>query len=98
MTCLPRALLPGLIFASTAFAQSPPATADTTFFEQKIRPLLVEQCYSCHSTSAKKVKGGLLLDSREAILKGGDPGPAAIAGEPDKSLLLQAVRYKVTDL
>ncbi|HEX3147487.1 MAG TPA: DUF1553 domain-containing protein [Gemmataceae bacterium] len=98
MTCLPRAVLPGLIFASTAFAQAPPATADSTFFEQKIRPLLVEQCYSCHSASAKKVKGGLLLDSREAILKGGDTGPAAVAGEPDKSLLLKAVRYKDTDL
>lgn len=98
MTCLPRVLLPGLIFASAAFAQAPPATADATFFEQKIRPLLVEHCYSCHSASAKKLKGGLLLDSREAILKGGDSGPAAIAGEPDKSRLMTAVRYKDADL
>jgi cytochrome c553/mono/diheme cytochrome c family protein len=98
MTCLPRALLPGLIFASSAFAQAPPQAADTTFFEQKVRPLLVEKCYSCHSATATKLKGGLLLDSREAILKGGDTGPAAIAGEPDKSLLMKAVHYKEADL
>lgn len=98
MPSLPRILLVGIFFSSTAFAQSSPTTADATFFEQKIRPLLVEHCYSCHSTSAKKVKGGLLLDSREAILKGGDSGPAAIAREPEKSLILRAVQYKDTEL
>ena len=98
MVSPPRILLVGIVFSSAAFAQSSPSAADNAFFEQKIRPLLVEHCYSCHSTTAKKLKGGLLLDSREGILKGGDVGPAAIAGEPDKSLLLRAVRYKDIDL
>jgi len=98
MNYLLRALLVGAVISSPAFGQSPPSAADTAFFEQKIRPLLVEHCYSCHSTSAKKLKGGLLLDSREAILKGGDIGAAAVAGEPDKSLLIRAVRYKETDM
>lgn len=63
------------------------------FFEKKVRPVLVEHCYQCHSTKAEKVKGGLLLDTREAMLKGGDTGPAIAPGEPDKSLLIKAIRY-----
>lgn len=96
MLGLSRILLVGLIVPSAAMAQGTPA--DATFFEQKVRPLLVEHCYSCHSASAKKVKGGLLLDSREAILKGGDSGPAAVVGQPDNSALIRAVRYKDTEL
>src|SRR5262245_35402153 len=61
------------------------------FFEQRIRPLLVEQCYKCHSAEAEKIKGGLRLDSRDALLKGGDTGPAIIPGDPDRSLLIKAV-------
>ena len=56
------------------------------FFEQNVRPLLVEKCYSCHA--AKKQKGGLRLDSIEAILKGGESGPAVVPGKPDESLLV----------
>jgi hypothetical protein len=67
--------------------------ADSDFFEKKIRPVLAERCYSCHSVASGKKKGGLLLDSRAAILKGGDSGPAAIPGDAEKSLLLRAVRY-----
>jgi hypothetical protein len=63
------------------------------FFEKKIRPVLVERCYECHSTQAKKVEGSLLLDSREASRKGGDLGPAVVPGDLDKSLLIQAIRY-----
>jgi hypothetical protein len=63
-------------------------------FEKKIRPVLVAQCYQCHSASAKKPAGGLLLDSREAMLKGGASGLAAIVpNDPEASLLLQAIRY-----
>ncbi|HEV2295161.1 MAG TPA: PSD1 and planctomycete cytochrome C domain-containing protein [Tepidisphaeraceae bacterium] len=62
------------------------------FFENRIRPLLVEHCYQCHS-DAKKKKGGLLLDTRAALLKGGDSGPALVAGDPVKSRILDAVRY-----
>jgi cytochrome c553 len=68
--------------------------AGLEFFEKKIRPVLVAQCYQCHSASAKKPAGGLLLDSREALLKGGASGQAAIVpNNPDASLLLQALRY-----
>ena len=70
--------------------------ADLEFFEKRIRPVLVGQCYSCHSQAAaktKKLKGGLFLDSREGLLKGGDSGPAIEPGKPDDSLLLSAMRY-----
>ncbi|MFN0054264.1 MAG: PSD1 and planctomycete cytochrome C domain-containing protein [Planctomycetales bacterium] len=67
------------------------------FFEQKIRPLLIERCYQCHSQS-KPVKGGLLLDSRQGWQKGGETGPAIVPGRPEESLLLKAVRYQDADL
>ncbi len=63
------------------------------FFEKKIRPVLIERCYECHSATAKKVEGSLWLDSRDASRKGGDLGPAIVPGDPDKSLLIQAIRY-----
>ncbi|MDR3636886.1 MAG: PSD1 and planctomycete cytochrome C domain-containing protein [Isosphaeraceae bacterium] len=62
-----------------------------TFFEQKIRPVLVEHCYRCHSAEASKVKGDLKLDSRDALRKGGTSGPAVEPGKPDESLLIQAI-------
>ncbi len=61
------------------------------FFEKSVRPLLAENCYSCHS--AKKQKGGLRLDSLEAILKGGESGPALVPGKPGESLLVEAINY-----
>ena len=79
--------------------QAPPGErAGVEFFEQKVRPLLVEKCYSCHSEKAGKQKGGLLLDSREAILKGGDSGAAAHPGSAADSLLLRAVQYLEPDM
>src|SRR5207237_4593370 len=68
------------------------------FFEEKIRPVFVEHCYSCHSARAEKLKGGLKLDTPEAILKGGDSGVVIVAGQPGGSLLIKAVRYKDPDL
>ncbi|MBI3851130.1 MAG: PSD1 domain-containing protein [Verrucomicrobia bacterium] len=68
------------------------------FFEKRIRPLLVEHCYKCHSAQSEKVKGGLLLDTREGLLKGGDTGPAIVPGDPEKSLLIKAVRQTDKDL
>ena len=65
------------------------------FFEAKIRPMLVKHCYECHSVGAaakKKLKGGLLLDSREASRKGGESGPAVVPGKPDESLLVSALK------
>jgi hypothetical protein len=61
------------------------------FFEKNVRPLLAENCYSCHGD--KKQKGGLRLDSLEAILKGGETGPAIVPGKPDESLLVDAINY-----
>ena len=68
------------------------------FFEKKIRPLLAAKCFECHSHRAKKFKGGLLLDSREGFLKGGDSGTAAVPGEPAGSLFIDAVEYQNVDL
>ncbi len=72
--------------------------SQTEFFENKIRPLLADNCYKCHSSQSEKVKGGLLLDSRDGILNGGDSGPAIVPGDPEKSLLIKAVRYTDPDL
>jgi hypothetical protein len=62
------------------------------YFERRVRPLLIERCHKCHAGT--KNKGGLRLDSREAVLKGGGSGPAVISGKPDESLLLRAVRHQ----
>jgi hypothetical protein len=67
---------------------------DTAFFENKIRPVLVEHCYSCHSPEAKKIKGGLLLDTREGIRRGGDTGSAVVPGDVSQSLLMAAIRHE----
>jgi hypothetical protein len=72
--------------------------AQTQFFESKIRPILADNCYKCHSQQAEKVKAGLLLDTREGVLKGGESGPVIVPGNPDKSLLMKAVRYTDPDL
>jgi hypothetical protein len=67
------------------------------FFESKIRPVLVEQCYSCHSQEAAtkgKLKGGLYLDSRDGMLRGGDTGPALSSEHSEESLILKALRYE----
>ena len=67
-------------------------------FEETIRPTLVRKCYSCHSQKAGKKEGGLLLDSRSAIRKGGEQGPAVVPGKPEQSLLLVAIGYQNEDL
>lgn len=64
------------------------------FFEKRIRPVLVKHCYECHSSESGKSKGGLVVDSRDGLLKGGDGGPAIVPGEPASSLLIQAIRYE----
>jgi Protein of unknown function (DUF1553)/Protein of unknown function (DUF1549)/Planctomycete cytochrome C len=74
--------------------------AGIDFFETKIRPVLAEKCYGCHSVEAegrKKLKGALYLDSKEGVLKGGDTGAALVPGEPDKSLMIKAIRYHDDD-
>jgi len=70
----------------------------TAFFREKVRPILVNQCFKCHSHEADKIKGGLVLDSREGVITGGDTGPAVVPGDPEKSLLIKAIRYDDADL
>ncbi|MEQ2006643.1 MAG: PSD1 and planctomycete cytochrome C domain-containing protein [Limisphaerales bacterium] len=86
---------------SAPAAPATPAPEGVAFFEQKIRPVLVSTCYECHSAEAKakgKLKGGLFLDTRAALLTGGDEGPALVAGKPDESLLIKALRWSREDL
>ncbi len=82
-------------------AATPPEASSSEgieFFEKKIRPVLTEQCLKCHGGDSEKVKGGLRLDTRANILKGGETGPAAVVGDVQKSLLIEAVRYGDEDL
>ncbi|MEM9018129.1 MAG: DUF1549 domain-containing protein, partial [Verrucomicrobiota bacterium] len=80
-----------------AGAQASDDPASKAFFEKRIRPALVKHCYECHSVKASKSKGGLLLDTREASLDGGDTGPAVVPGKPEESLLLVAIRHDDPD-
>ncbi len=87
----------GLLTVATgvaAWAQSAPGgTPD--FFEVKVRPVLANNCFGCHTNTAM---GGLRLDSAEALQKGGKRGPAVVAGDPEKSLLIQAIRHTTADM
>lgn len=71
-----------------------PDRAGLQFFEKRIRPVLVKHCYECHSAESNEVKGGLWVDTREAIRAGGDSGPAVVPGRPNDGLLLDALRYE----
>src|SRR5918992_3468 len=96
----PFAGCPGLARGREQGAAPPadPPPAQVQFFEKQVRPLLVKHCYECHSAGAKKLKGGLRLDSRQGVTRGGDSGPAVVAGEPEMSLLVRAVRYDDPEL
>src|SRR5437588_3031159 len=85
----------GLILAATGSAC---ADDGIEFFETKIRPVLVEHCYKCHSHQAAKHRGGLYVDSRDGLRKGGDTAPAIVPGKPAASLLLKAVRHAAGEL
>lgn len=97
-----RILLPGLIAGALTLtalsvrAEEPAGDREgVEFFEAKIRPVLVEHCYECHSVDVDDdPEGGLLLDTREGIRKGGDSGPAVVPGDPAAGRLLQALRYE----
>ncbi len=83
-----------LLGASLVGPVSADEKADLAFFESKIRPALVKHCYECHSEDAKKLGGKLRLDTKEETLKGGESGPALVAGKPDESLLMHALRWE----
>ena len=95
------AIVAALSLAATAVlpAVEPKLTpAETEFFEVNIRPIFAGVCYKCHSAETERPKGGLLLDSRDGLLTGGEQGPALVPGDPEKSLLIKAVRYTDPDL
>ncbi|QIF02147.1 DUF1553 domain-containing protein [Roseimicrobium sp. ORNL1] len=87
----------GATAGTEAVHAAAPAEDGIAFFESKVRPLLIDKCYNCHSPE-HKVKGGLRLDTKEGTLEGGDSGPSVVPKEPDKSLLLRAVTYEDRDL
>ena len=80
--------------AAVAEEKAAISAADLEFFEKRIRPLLVANCYECHSAKSKTLQGGLKLDSAPALAEGGDSGAVIVRGEPDKSPLIDAVRYE----
>ena len=79
-------------------AQTAPSPEGLAFFERNIRPLLAANCYGCHSSKLDKPMGGLLLDSRAGMLRGGKSGAAIVPGKPEQSLLLGAVLGSRPDL
>ena len=81
-----------LLVASSLRVRDVRADSGDDRFEKQIRPLLANHCWKCHG--AEKQKGGLRLDSAEGLIKGGDTGASVVAGKPDESLLIQAVRYQ----
>jgi hypothetical protein len=94
--------LVGIAFVSwqslAAAAPAPTNSAGIEFFESKVRPVLVDHCYKCHSHQSEKVRGGFLLDTSADLLKGGDSGPAIVRNHPEKSLLIKAISYTDADL
>jgi mono/diheme cytochrome c family protein len=97
-------ILPGLVLAATVAVGSPPTIAgdprpdkgkldpaEEEFFEARVRPVLAAHCLECHGT--EKPKGGLRLDARESMLKGGESGPVVVPGKPEESPLIEAIRY-----
>jgi hypothetical protein len=87
-----RAPVAALLASGFALAQE--NTAGLEFFEAKIRPVLAKNCYACHSREAKTAQGGLVVDSRDALLRGGGSGAAVVPGKPEDSLLVKAIRYE----
>ena len=85
----------GLVLTSVGMAGDKPVFDDASieFFEKEVRPILAARCLECHASGEKPFKGGLRMDSRDAILKGGDTGPAVTLDKPAGSLLISAINY-----
>ncbi len=91
-----RFVLPTPLVCAVALGASAAPPADLEHFEKKIRPVLVEHCFQCHSAAAaakNKLRGGLSLDTRDGLLAGGDSGPSLDKAKPADSLLLKSLRY-----
>jgi hypothetical protein len=93
--CLSLAALTAALAAPDArpVTAGEPTKEQAAFFETKVRPVLAEHCFKCHSDAEKKRKGGLAVDSLPALLQGGETGPAVVPGKPEKSLLITAVQH-----
>nr|WP_236649086.1 DUF1553 domain-containing protein [Rhodopirellula sp. SM50] len=91
----PHRITAAVFFLSWAIVLGSPAPADNQleFFEKKIRPVLVKHCYQCHSADSEELGGKLRVDNRQSMLAGGESGPVLLAGSPDESLIIQALRY-----
>jgi len=89
LTCL------GLTVGSVGWSKDPSAfdASSLEFFEKEVRPILVARCFECHSNGKGSIKGGLALDSRDALLKGGDTGPGVTLDKPAESLFVSAINY-----
>lgn len=96
----PTSLLCAVLVCATGLSDEPvtaaPDAAGVEFFEKHVRPILAQHCYECHARA--EVNGGLRVDSRAGMMKGGDSGAVLVAGKPDQSLLIEAVRYQNRDL
>ena len=97
--CILRLVLVG---AGLHAAAAEPTAREVEFFRDKIQPILINHCYKCHSEAGARngggIKGGLRVDTREGLFKGGDSGAPIIPGKPDASLIVKAVRYTDNDL
>ena len=91
-------LLPCSTGLSQELAPEEGQRAKLEFFEKKIRPVLVEHCYECHSAESKTLQGGLSLETAQGLAQGGDSGPALIPEKSDQSLIIQALRYESTQM
>jgi cytochrome c553/mono/diheme cytochrome c family protein len=88
------ATLGTLATLAAGLAQAADSPEDDEFFEKRIRPILVQRCWECHGADDGKRRGSLRLDSREGLLRGGESGPAVVAGDPAASLLIEAIRFE----
>lgn len=93
-----------ITFASSSFLvaagpnESQPNAEHVAFFESRIRPVLIEHCYECHSDETEDVAGSLWLDTAGGMMDGGDSGPAIVPGDVDGSLLITAIRYESSEM
>ena len=89
---------PGIVASEEDESVGVDEKAGRELFEKRIRPLLVKHCYECHSSAQAEPKGGLRLDTREAIRRGGESGPAVVPGNVEKSLLIPAIRRESLEM
>lgn len=88
-----RHCIVGAIFALSITTPLAAQTTDVEFFEAKIRPVLVQRCYSCHNSKMAAPKGDLVLDTKEGLLKGGASGAVVVPGNPAQSRLMKVLDY-----